>query len=476
MIRPLLGLALLGTMASGLFAQAVKPKNPLEDRFKPFRLEIPAKIDSAKFLAMQKGNVALEPVAAGDQAILDDMARSLIYPITFHELYGSAESTTAELTPRRDEYTMPKLISGLRDKMVFYPPGDKKLAPTQIQFCREFGASAVRAIEEVLGKGPPAIIRMNAMWLLSVVAESGAPAPWAKITASLKKKDDKDHPVEVLYYGLKAAEMALASYDPIRGAKWVDKNAYFDLVTLVESCVQKVPDCVAEKTFVPEKPISVLTSDPKAKPTGLLPEQIETMQVFRLQAIKALSKVRVDIVVNLQTQERRTLHTLARVASQDPSLVPAVSSREAGEAVIGLVNAMPSEAVNGDVLAAAVAKGVSAFLLPKVGDTTTEVQYEHWRLAGTRMKAAFANWEAMLATPQAKLSRPEKDTLIELSKRCVSKVFDPLSKQNELGTVQGLDKASIDEWLSQKIQSFKGEAELFRDRPKYALPFGPARK
>ena len=237
------------------------------------------------------------------------------------------------------------------------------------------------------------------------------------------------------------------------------------------------PDCVAEKTFLPEKAVSALTTDPKVKPTGLLPEQIETMQVFRLQAIKALGKVRTDIVVNLQTQELRPLYTLARVASQDPSLAPAVSAREAGEAVIGLVNALPSDAVNGDALGAAVAKGVSAFLLPKVGDTATEIQFEQWRLQGTRLKAAFANWDAILATPQAKMPRAEKDTLMELSKLCVAKVFEPLAKQTELGTVPGLDKAAIDEWLARKNESFKAGAELFRDQPaKSALPFGPARK
>ena len=65
------------------------------------------------------------------------------------------------------------------------------------------GAAVVKAIDDVLAKSPPAVVRVNAIRLLEVVAESGAPAATDRITKLL---DPKTPAVDTLYWGLKAAE------------------------------------------------------------------------------------------------------------------------------------------------------------------------------------------------------------------------------------------------------------------------------
>jgi hypothetical protein len=282
----------------------------------------------------------------------------------------------------------------------------------------------------------------------------------------------KTYPVESLYFGLKAAEKAIAMYDPARSAdaqKWVTRDKFFKLVSLVDDLVQKVPAAVAERTHQPDKVVpGVLVADPKAPPppAALTPAQVATVQFFRLQAVRALAGVKTDVVFDSnRDKQRRTVLTLARVAVSDPSVVPPPSFKEVGEAVIGLTNATPThEDLDAGVLAAVVARGVSSFVADKAaGERVGEggPQAAHWKMSGAVMKAAFTAWDATLNSSRAKLAKEDKEMLRELAQRAIVNVFDPLSKQSDTGTVTGLDKGKIDEWYTNKVSGLKANT-LFK--------------
>src|SRR3954470_10627689 len=83
-----------------ILAQPPKPKNAVEDRLKAGRLDAPEGVEAAKFNQMRLGGVALDPPTDGDRAVLDGMARQLIYPVTHFEYYSTPEASNAELVPR----------------------------------------------------------------------------------------------------------------------------------------------------------------------------------------------------------------------------------------------------------------------------------------------------------------------------------------------------------------------------------------
>lgn len=469
--RPTLASLLAVLCAVGAaVGQPPKARNPIEERLKAARMEPSGTVDSGKFNQMRNGNISLEKPTDGERAVLEGKAQQLVYPVTQFEYYTTTEALNAELTPRVEDKTVAKLISELRSQLVVVTPGDNNIQGPKIDFAREFGAAAVKAIDEVLKKGPQPVVRMNAIRMLAVVAESGAPAATERITALLREKD-KALPVEALYYGLKAAEQALAMYDPARTAadkKWVSKDAYFDLVSQVDDVVLQVPASVALNTFQPEVPnTGTLTTDPKAPPkptTQLTAEQVSTMQAFRLQAVRALARVKVDVVFDAKGERRRrTAYSLARVAVSDTTLVPPPNSREVIEAVGGLVTAAPTDPeLDPLVLGVAIASGVKEYITDKaaggIGDTGPQVQ--HWRLTGARMKAAFQAWNTTVS--KSKLDKDGKAVLSEFAQIAITQVFDPLSRQSDKGVVDGLNKEAVEGWLTKRTAEVKA-MNLYKD-------------
>lgn len=451
-----------------------KAKNPVEERLKAGRLEAPEGVDAAKFNQMRLGGVALDPPTEGDKAILEGMAKQLIYPITHFEYYSTPEAANAELAPRSDERTVGRLISDLRSRLVVVSPGDTTIPGPKMDFAREFGRAAVKAIDDVLAKGPQPVVRMNAIRMLGVIAESGAPAAAERITRLLADKD-KGLAVEALYYGLKAAEPAIAMYDPARSSpqqKWVTKDMFFALVVLVDDVVQKVPASVAEKTYQPDQPnAGVLVTDPKAPPkpaapTALTPEQVATIQMFRLQAIRALARVRTDSVADAKGEnKRRTSYTLARVAVSDSTLTPAPNFKEIAEAVNGLATAIPMDAeIDPQVLAVAIARGVNDLVGDKTnGGGDSGPQAAHWRLTGARLKNAFQEYDKGLN--RSRLDKDGRSVLRELAQLAVTQVFDPLSKQTDSGVVTGLNTPAVKEWYTKKEGELKAML-LYKDTDK----------
>lgn len=453
--------------------QAQPAKKPVDDKFRTYRLEAKQTGEqSNKVNQMKNGSVNLDPPSAEDKAALLEVARNYVYPVTHQEYYFTPDGP--ELVARTGESRSPAtILRNFRAQLLLPLPASP--TTTQLAYIREFGAAAVAAIDEVLAKSPPSVIRINALQLLVAVAETGAPAAFDRTVSLLQTKDEPNHPLEVLYYALNAAEGALGAYDPARGTKWVNKTKHYQLVCLVDDVVQKVPACVIEKAYIPDKPVgeASLTTDPKSKPAegSLTPEQVDVAQIFRLQAIRALAKVRTDIVTNdTLDKERRPLFTLCRVAVSDPALVPAPSVKELGEAVIGLGTMVPSESVNADVLGLVIAKGVSDFILEKSASgrvlNKDDVQRTHWKLYGMRLKNAYTAWEQSIQ--KTKLPKAAKDTLSGIAQIGVTAVFDPLTKQTENGTVN-LDKAAVDNWYTNRFNAMKGAFDLYTDKPDFKI-------
>lgn len=465
-------------VVSPVVAQATKPRNVVEESLKTGRLEVPDGVDPSKFNQMRNGNIALNNPTDAERAVLEGMAKQLVYPVTHFEFYSTPEASNAELTPRPDEKTVGRLINDLRSRLIVVTPGDTTIPAPKVDFAREFGRAAVKAIDDVLAKGPKPVVRMNAIRMLGVVAESGAPAATERITKLLAEKD-KGLPVESLYYALKAAEDAIAKYDPARsavGQNWVTKNMYFDLVSLVDDVVQSVPASVAANTHQPDATgTGTLTTDPKATPTApaqLTPEQVATVQAFRLQAVRALAQVKTDVVYDdKREKQRRTLVTLARVAVRDTSLVPIPSNREIAEAVYGLANATPTDTeLDAKVLAVAMARGVSEFSTPKASSARggdTGPQMAHWKLTGARLKSAFQAWDAT-AVAKSRLDQASKTLLRNFTQMAVTQVLEPLSKQTESGTVVGIAPEEIDSWRTKQEAELKG-LQLYKDSDKTKL-------
>ncbi len=469
--RPTLAsLAAVLCVVGAAVAQPPKARNPIEERLKAARLEPPEGVDAGKFNQMRNGNVALDKPSDAERAALEGKAKQLVFPVTHFEFYSTTEAPNAELTPRVDDKSVARLLSDLRGQIVVITPGDPSIPATKIDFTREFGAAAVKAIDEVLKKGPQPVVRMNAIRMLAVIAESGAPAATERITALLKDKDNL--PVEALYSGLKAAEQAIAMYDPARSAivqKWVTKDMYFELVSAVDDVVQRVPDSVAKNTFQPEQPgVGTLTTDPKAPPkpanAQLTSEQVSTIQAFRLQAVRALARVKTDVVLDSKGErKRRPAYTLARVAVSDATLVPPPSAREVIEAVGGLATAAPTDPeIDPLVLGVAMARGVSAYVTDKAAGGIGEAgpQVQHWKLTGARMKVTFQAWDTTVS--KSRLDKDGKALLREFAQIAITQVFDPLSKQSDSGVVNGLKKEAVDEWLTKRLPDVKA-MQVFKD-------------
>ena len=443
-----------------------QPKNPLEDTFRASRLESPPDNVGQKFTALFRGTESLDPPTDEQRRVLETKARLTVYPVTHFDQYTSTETGKAELAPRVEEKSVNRLITELREQLVVVTPGDTTVPATKVQFCKEYGAAVVKAVDEVLAKATLPIVRANAVRMLAVLAESGAPAALEKITALLTQKSPQ---VEVLYWALKGAEPAFNLYDPVRG--WVDRNSYHALVRRVDEIVREVPAVVVEQTYQPVGGAAALVADPKVPPKpSLSPEQVLTVQAFRLQAVRALARVRTDVVADKKGEGGvRTLYTLARVATSDPTLAPAPGVREVGEAVMGLANALPGAEVDVNVLAAAVARGVLTFAADKVSSTAGvgdegKSPSAHWRLYGSRMKSAFQEWDKSVQT-KAKLPKADRDVIADVVARAVPGVLDPLSKTDDRGLSPGLKANDLSDYLTKKVGSLKADQPLFRDAP-----------
>ncbi len=457
-----------------------KPKSAVGadkfDMFKDFKSATSEKAGvSEQINSMRAGNVNLDPPNKSDLQVLEDKAKLLIYPLTQAETYLAipSPSDNSELVIKSFESpTVTKVFNRLRDQL-FYVPLGSTAVPTQVAFAREFGVALVKAIDDILAKDPPQVVRVNAIRALAVVAETGAPAAWTKTVELLKLKDDPKAPLEVLYYGLRSAEACLATYDEARGLReknWVQKKTYFDMAALVDEFVNNPPASIITKTYSQGDGTATLSTQPKDA-TTLTADQVASVQMFRLNAVRALAKIKTDIIKidammnGGKEREIRPLFTLCRICVKDTALIAAPSTKEIGEALLGVLNIMPGETVDSDMLGAAIASATMDFVSPRIAEQKnleSSVGTLPWKIYGSRLEAAAANFEKDVKNFRCKLTKEDKDVLISAIQQITKDCFTPMTKAGNLDINN--TKVFFDARIK-SIQAKKAPA-LFSDMPK----------
>ena len=268
----------------------------------------------------------------------------------------------------------------------------------------------------MLAKNPPTPVRVNTGRLLALAARSGAPALVGTVHELLtdafpldKGKPGKTPP-ELLLHAIEAAANLFAAYDPVwqLNGNWQTQYRHAfpdkDQVVLARdllSLLDKGPQ-VAELAAVgnPDKPVvRPVRLDggeaPKAEPAAATPtEQAEVTAYFRRKVVRAVCKIRPDLLGEVGQPPLRPGLAIARVAVGDAKVSPAPTTPEVGEAVIGLCHLSPSQNLNIPEVLAAIAAGGRTLVLnynirrtdPAVG---RHAQLVPWRLYAERLNAAL---------------------------------------------------------------------------------------
>lgn len=467
---------------------------------KPYRLEPkqPTGDLLVKMNDLNSGKVRIKgPELKNNQAILKQFAQFSVYRLTFDSYYNLPES--GELKPRTAEQNLDLLISDLNSRLLVPTPDRdlSRLTPEQGDYIIEYGAALDAAIADVFAKNPPAIIRVNAARFLAIAAKSGAPAHGKTLTAMLNNTYFKDKtgkplptPPEVLLYALRGAENFLAAYDiTALNSPFVTRHALPDaelvvLVKILDDMVLKGPP-VAElasiskvdssglptNLAVPPAPAAegdkAVTPAAPSAPAQLLPEQVAVVKYYRRAALKALAKVRFDVVGGKGVPEIRVGYTLAKVASNDSTLSMPASAADSAEAVIGLANVIPSVYLNVDVWAIALAQGLANMAAPRLADDA-DLSLP-WKQTAARVSASLATLRKNIAvTPRFRGYAKPLNDLIELS---AADLLAPLEKD----TQAGINRPSVDRlqlWISGNPPK-DAAGSLFNDDAKYK--FSPRR-
>ena len=465
-----IGFALLLVSAFGLSVDAARGQTSAK-QLEPFKKIAPEPGEArGKITEYKEGKFALTKPTKEDRDVFHAMGQYLVNRVTYPEYLIGAD--TAELKPRPPEKTVNELIGDLR-KFLIVPPADGKLTLPQEDYIRELGIALDKSLAAILlaekGKAPPAIVRVNAGRLLAVACESGAPAHWPTVIALLKNPET---PPELYYYALKGADGLLGGFDVARLGR-LDatpeqaETTFHDLIRLLEDAVVKGPPILGKIYVDSSQP--TLVTDPKAKPSALLPEQIVAIRLFRLQAIRALGRLRSDTIAGKvkPATEVRPVFALARVAIGDPAIGPAFNNKEIAEAVIGLARINPGANLNVDELAYAMAFGTRVVFSAKASNAD-DVSLP-WKGYASRMNAAFQEWQANCAK-NARVVAKQKDSINSLVKKSNDGLFAPtLNPTAGAGGMNAVQLAPVDEWLQSNKPA--SDRQLFSDVKTFKLTY-----
>jgi hypothetical protein len=346
--------------------------------------------------------------------------------------------------------------------------------------------------------------------MLAVATRSGAPAHAKLIqellTNQFYKAGDKpvQTPPELLYYTLKAAEGLLAAYDPLAQAlpnsyrHSVPEVELVPLLKALEEMVLKNPP-VADRAaeLNPDKPPTAVPlgkpddqpADPAAKPKEpaapgaldartLTTEQVTLVQFYRRAAVRALARVRTDVVGGeADVPQVRPAYALAKVAVSDVSIVPAPSPAEVAEAVIGLCGLHPTPALQIDELGQVLAYGVRLFAGAQVDDrgrSTVDPDTFRpalpWKTYAARMAAAFNGLKRRTQThPRL---RQQQAAVNALADAVIANITTPIEKDDSsVGGVPSPD--TLIRWAEQ-YPAKDPNRSLYNDSPQYKLTVRPA--
>ncbi len=412
----------------------------------------------------RNGTAALTKPGIAERADFTATAQYLVNRVTHAEYLLPPD--TADLKPKSADKTVTKLIAEMKTYLIV-PGPDGKLTSGQETYIRELGTAFKDAFGPILipEKGKPAappIIRVNAGRMLAEACETGAPALWPFVTGLLKSPDT---PPEVVFYALKSAEGLLGGFDISRLGRLAatpeeSETVFYDLVHTLEIMVEKGPPILG-KLHVDGAAQPTLATDPKSQPaSALVAEQVIALQLYRLQAIRALARLRSDVIAGKVKpgSEVRPVHILARVAIGDPTISPAFNGKEVAEAVIGLTRVNPGPDLNLDELTYAIASGTRAVFAPKAGN------YEDaslpWKGIAGRMNAALQDWQILVAK---RANAKQKDAIASLLKKANDGLFVPISNPTAgVGGINPVKLDPLDDWL--RDNKTKGDP-LFSDGP-----------
>ncbi|MCZ2342409.1 MAG: hypothetical protein LC104_11520 [Bacteroidales bacterium] len=440
--------------------------------------------DEQRMRAMRDGKARVGgSEAEKNKAAFKAVAEFYIYSINDAKYYG-IHSGDGQLKPRLPNSLLDSVFTELK-RYLLIPAMDSRFTTDQAEYIDGFANALDDAIRPMLKSREP-LVRMNAARALEVVAESGAAVHAKTITTLLK--DPKTRP-EVLLYVYKAAGKLLSAYHPL-AIRNPDPNRHaipnellVPLLQALENHILKNPP-VAEHVVIEKpapkalpqggeaEPAAAPAAEPEAggklETTALTTDQIEIIRFFRRDAVRALAKVRVDVVGGDGEPEVRPAYTLAQVAVSDPAILPAPGAIEVIEAVIGLLHISPSNKLNIDELANVVAIGLGTFAQLKAvpGDTLTpEQQLISWKLYAARLVDAFTYWRGSVnRNPRALAAQA---IIRSLSDTAMSEVVTRLDRTGS-AVGSGININRLTEWLNRNVPKDRNRS-LFNDSPKYKL-------
>jgi hypothetical protein len=431
-----------------------------------------------KVRAMLTANIRIKgPDEKKNLDALDEFARHYVSKLT-QEKYYNPGSESGELVPRPQTENLDSVFNEVRNFLLkpTTPADVAKMSVDNADYIKELGAALDKHLAALLKAGPPALVRVNAARMLAVVAVSGAPAH-AKTIAGLIA--DPKTPPEVLIHAYDAAANYLAAYDPYAVGR-VDATRHSgdpaDVIALVQALEKHVVfDAAAPNGPVADKvsgvpaPAADAPPDAPASPgrleaRPLTPDQVKVVRFYRRHAVRALSKVRFDVLGGKgNLPEARPAFTLARVAAGDAAISPPPSAAEFGDAVVGLcgMGLNLSPAMNVDVMADAMAAGVAGFAAPRVANPLDKSL--PWRVAATRLSAAFAGWKAGAKNnPRAFASLA---LISSLADKATAAVLAPLELADNKGTP---DVEAVRAWMQQNPPKTPNR-QLFNDSQAFRL-------
>ncbi|OWK39458.1 hypothetical protein [Fimbriiglobus ruber] len=479
----------LGILASCFAVAATARGQGGNIDLKPFMLETrqPNSDDTQRMNDLHDGKLrTVGPDAAKNKEVFKHFAQLLIYPVTQPQYYQTSD--TGELKPRPASNNLDSVLSDI-DHYLLVPDGTNRLTLDQADYVDGFGAALDQALVTVLtGKpGTPTIIRVNAGRFMAKVARSGAPAIAKTVLTILNNQFYKvggkavETPPDLLFYALKSAEGLLAAYD-IRvpqagltaGKHSIPERDLISLVQVLELLVLKGPP-VADKAAIinastKPKPVAPAVQDPMggavppvqpapnadqpmgkldAAPAPLTHDQEVVVTYYRRQAIRALAKVRFDVIGGQGgLPEVRPAWTLARIAVIDASLDFIPTTAEIGDAVIGLASLYPTGALNVDELLSVIARGTVLFVREKlagIGDKTVP-----WKVYAARLNLALAGMRKLSLTNLQ--LRPQGGMVGGLAGVIIGDVLAPIERES-VGARPSIDR--LNNWIAQntpKIQ------------------------
>jgi len=350
-------------------------------------------------------------------------AQNIVYKVTLPEYHEIVRVKDDALRPQDPNKTMDKVIDEIHRVFISYTDWSK-LNENQKDYQRELGSALFDAVLLVMtDKDPPPLLRLNAARLLIPAAETASPAAARglfKLLSGGVFKDDKkaasSPPPDVLYYALRACEAFFDKYQVTRpGTKDLVPDDMAALLGLLIGYVEEGPPILNKVAVSP-------SDSPAAQATA----RDAVVRFYRLQAVRALAKVKLDEYPG-KNVVLRPLFTLARVAVRDPAIQPPPSVKEVGEATLGLMSVTAGLEVNVDVLAYVVGRGATEYFRT-LADAEPERKLIDWKTAAQRFSTASTAWVAdtkkNLAV-QAVGKKAVEDVAGQLEKNVLAPILDP---------------------------------------------------